>query len=425
MKDYISKRLGEMKDVSEKIILREAMETIFNSLYDETELKYEALRQRILLELPLEVSQYSIYTGVIEKERLDGSHQFLFPMAAEDTAPLPDFEMLSTSIGSTGVRLPAVFLEADYLVCKEFGEKRRLWPGVINTSAGDIHAKFRFVPADRYLAKIYTLYQMFCFHNIPWVTINSPYFFKIFDVELVELGHLETRAEIPSVTVDGFRVSCGEYEKAIRYGLCPVWNIQRRILKGEDFPVPALDKVNFEYRFDLTEEGAEHGYLAIGGTDIIAARREPDSFIVTSPLEKGLKWELYKIWQRKDYSTDRYVYPVVSNRQEDSFSGRMVAHYGAVIKTRAELERLLFSYEASQFLAFISYQISWGEIYGETYEINQFIVDEVRDAGCTKSMLLKFRAVETGNFLTRDMMSFLVSQVQLVYPEYHCVGVLV
>lgn len=76
-----------------------------------------------------------------------------------------------------------------------------------------------------------------------------------------------------------------------------------------------MDKVNYEYRFDLSEEGEEHGYLVEQGAEIIAARRESGSLVVTSPKDKGLEWTLCKVWQRKDYSIDVMEYPIVSNQR--------------------------------------------------------------------------------------------------------------
>ena len=56
--------------------------------------------------------------------------------------------------------------------------------------------------------------------------------------------------------------------------------------------------------------------------------------------------------------------------------------------------------------------------------MNSFIIDEIRDHAYKKCLLLKFRGRGDHEFLFRDVMSFLVSEVQLLYPEYACEGVL-
>jgi hypothetical protein len=187
-----------------------------------------------------------------------------------------------------------------------------------------------------------------------------------------------------------------------------------------------IDKVNYEYVFDLSDEGAEHGYLAdYGNADLSAVRRESDTLIVTSPAKKGLIWDMYKIVKRTEYATEYFRHELMNNALDDSFAARMIAHYGTVIRTNAELHRLLSGYDISEYIQLDSMQIVSGAVSGETYEVNNFLKDEIRDFTVSKSLLLKFKPLKRSSYITRDMMSFLVSQVQLVYPEFHCVGVLI
>lgn len=61
----------------------------------------------------------------------------------------------------------------------------------------------------------------------------------------------------------------------------------------------------------------------------------------------------------------------------------------------------------------------------ETYSMNPFIEDEVRDTRAQKKLLLQFRAGEGDSWLQRDVASFLVTEVQRIYPEYECGGIIV
>ena len=210
-----------------------------------------------------------------------------------------------------------------------------------------------------------------------------------------------------------------------RQGLAPVWNICRLRIKSDDFPLPALDKVNYEYEFDLTEQGVENGYLAdYDSADISAVRRKENFMVVTSPSTKGVIWDMYKVVKRQDYVTEYFPYEIMNNAQDDSFAARMTSYYGSVIKTNAELRRILASYDVSVFIELVSAQVVSGQASGETYEVNNFLRDEIRDIAVSKSLLLRFRPVKRGSYILRDVMSFLVSQVQIIYPEFHCVGVL-
>ena len=57
--------------------------------------------------------------------------------------------------------------------------------------------------------------------------------------------------------------------------------------------------------------------------------------------------------------------------------------------------------------------------------MNPFIEDEVRDTRAQKKLLLQFRAGEGDSWLQRDVASFLVTEVQRIYPEYECGGIIV
>ena len=58
----------------------------------------------------------------------------------------------------------------------------------------------------------------------------------------------------------------------------------------------------------------------------------------------------------------------------------------------------------------------------ETYSMNDFILDEIREDEYEKRLVLLFRKKSALTFLLRDIMSFLVSEVQLMYGEYRCEG---
>lgn len=58
----------------------------------------------------------------------------------------------------------------------------------------------------------------------------------------------------------------------------------------------------------------------------------------------------------------------------------------------------------------------------ESYTMNGFILDEIRDRDYEKRLVLLFRKKSALSFLLRDIMSFLVSEVQLMYGEYRCEG---
>jgi hypothetical protein len=424
MRQYIRERLDSLKSVKEKDMLRDILEEIFIPLYNHTEAQYDRLEARIKNEMPLITDSYVIWNTLMPRGSANGGCPYMFPMLDEDLQ-LPEIEMdgLIDRLNNEGaIRLDSVFVEADYLVCREMeNNSREIFNGVLKTDGDEFKIGIRLKLSKRYSRCIENLYKLFVANGIPWQTVNSPYIFKMFDVMLVRINpNVKNKS-----TYCGYTASFGNYDKHIRKEVVPVWNVSKLTLKSEDFPLAALDKVNYEYAFDLSEQGAEHGYLAdYRNTDIAAVRREENTLIVTSPAKKGLNWEIYKIAKRKDYATDSFQYDLMNNAQDDNFATRMIAHYGTVIKSNAELHRLLASYDVSEYIVLDSVQVVQNMVGGQTYEVNHFIKDEIRDHSVSKSLLMKFKPVKRNSYILRDLMSFLVSQTQAIYPEFNCVGAL-
>jgi len=424
MRQYIADRLDEMKSVTEKDMLRDVMENIFIPMYENIEGQYQRLERRVREEMPLKVSNYAIWSTLMERENAVGGCPYLFPILDEDLHK-PEIEVSEIQErlrNEKEIRLDTVFLQADYLTCRALENSGEIFSGILRTESGEIDVGIRLRISKRYADGVHSLYKLFISNGIPWQTINSPYIFKMFDVMLIRA---DLHCKEASGIVSGYEVVFGEYNEQIRRGLVPAWNVCKQRIKSEDFPLAALDKVNYEYLFELDEDESDYGYLAdYNSADISAMRREENTLIVTSPAPRGIIFDMFKIMKHRDYATDNFIYELTNNTLEDSFATRMVSHYGTVIKTNAELRRLLGAYDVSSYIELNSAQIVYGAVEGETYEVNGFLKDEIRDVSVSKSLLLKFRPLKRHPYILRDVMSFLVSQVQLIYPEFRCVGVL-
>ncbi|MOA30068.1 hypothetical protein D3C78_1511200 [compost metagenome] len=88
--------------------------------------------------------------------------------------------------------------------------------------------------------------------------------------------------------------------------------------------------------------------------------------------------------------------------------------------------RLVNSFTFAEWLELVDIEIRpAGFSHAITYELNRFITDEVRVDNGKWRMCLKFNNLGISKqleFLAEDLMSFLVSEVQLRFPEYRCEG---
>lgn len=122
---------------------------------------------------------------------------------------------------------------------------------------------------------------------------------------------------------------------------------------------------------------------------------------------------------------EHFTYPIMTNQRKDDFVERFFKRQGKNVKTALELTRFIRGYELEEYVSFEGYALTEKrDGITETYSMNSFIIDEIRDHDYKKCLLLKFKGKGRHAFMFRDVMSFLVSEVQLLYPEYLCEGVL-
>ena len=425
MRAFIAERLAEIKNVEDRALLRQVLSDVFLPLYDETERKYAGLEQRVRDELPLLYDTYSICGTVLPRERVDGKHAYLSAMIpAETEDPVLSVRALSSDI-QEGLQpvIETVFCEADYLVCQRVIRDDQRLNGAFVLKSERYAFKCCLKPADRYRELTESLYNTFQRNDVPWTTINSAYSGKFFDVCLIEF--VQTPPPEMKIHQSQIEIDFGSYDEIVKHGLIPVWNIDLFRNKSEDFPMPVVDSVNYEYRFDTELLGPDCGFLVdYNNAYILHARREGTSLVVVSNKEKELVWDMYRFRRRQDTSMDVYPYPILSNERKDSFSTRLMNKYGAHIATKAEMRKLLNAFGASEYIELAGFHFAGEKLTGDTYDMNPFIRDEMRDPAFQKTLALSFKAKNKAYFLNRDIVSFLVSEFQAAYPEYRCVGIL-
>ncbi|MGN0305817.1 MAG: hypothetical protein ACI4D2_06650 [Lachnospiraceae bacterium] len=147
---------------------------------------------------------------------------------------------------------------------------------------------------------------------------------------------------------------------------------------------------------------------------------------ITCRLDRPCEWQLYQVNQRKRKGS--YPYPVLSNQYKESFSDNLTEMYRKSIKTKGEMARLIEAFEYGEYVSFSDFHLCEHipqECIPMNYNMDSFIADELRADKTGQPMVIDFVAVAPDNFLNEDIMSFLVTQVQRILPEFHCIGRLV
>ena len=153
----------------------------------------------------------------------------------------------------------------------------------------------------------------------------------------------------------------------------------------------------------------------------ISQRKE--KLLIISENSRTKKWSIYQIRNAENKKTDHYEFPVMQNERVENFSERYQRKWGQSIRTRAELERFIRGFHLERYIRYQGCELlEQFDGRKETYSMNPFIEDEIRDTRSQKKLFLRFQAGREEEWLHRDIASFLVSEVQRLYPEYECGG---
>ena len=169
-------------------------------------------------------------------------------------------------------------------------------------------------------------------------------------------------------------------------------------------PVQILENIDFEY-----------------------LKRYESNLVIVSHHEKQDSWALVKIENSKNLKKrEQFTYELLSNKRTLGFAGRFATVKSLVVRTKGEIARLMQSYETGNDFIFKDTEIleQYQKIQ-QTTDYNHFIDENIRIDKFKKVMLIKFQTKDRENYLVLDKMSFLVSEIQVLFPEYHCVGEIV
>lgn len=423
MKEMIQREIQNIRNLEERAAFRELMEGVFLPLYETNRKMYQDLEDRIQEELSCDVNRCLIRTGLVEKGYVDVSHHLMTPMLSEDLEEQScSIKELKEALAEKGgFPLMTALLQCDYLDIQELWSRDPEFQGTLKTEQPDRTWKIRvrLRRNTRYLDEVAKLYKLFLKNGIPWQTVNAPYLYKMADVMLTGLEEGLTGQE----KIQKIEIQFGTWSSVIRYDPVPVWNVRRLSLNSIGFPAPCEDHRNYEHIISIQEYGVQNAYLAEDDSELVSVVQRGAKIHIVSSAKEAKKWKVHMIQNGTDSRIDRYAWPVMENRRAESFSERYQRKWGQNIRTKAELARFIGGFHMDPYVKYQDCEVldQFPE-RPQTYSMNPFVEDEIRNVGAQKKLLLYFEPGAQEAWLQRDIASFLVSEVQRLYPEYECGG---
>ena len=422
MKEYIRKRMLEITELKDRELFKEAVGGILSAVYEYNQNAYEGLEQRILEECTPDQSRYAVYISLTDRQHYDETDRFLYPMRPEDTKEtevscqdINDALSEGRQLGMYTVYIKGTATQVSQMLQQE----GRVFNGTVKTEKREYRASFCVKRNTQYMQMIEELYGVFGANFQPWSTVCTAYLSKLVDVYLCSSEQIRDNEEIDRIQID-----FEEYAGLVRYNMIPLWNLRPLTEKTSTYPNPCMDKTNYEHQFFAQRLKPDCEYLVRDTeAEITNIRRLNGDLYITCPIERPCEWNLYEVHQRTGRET--YQYPVLSNQYKESFSGNITEMFRRSIKTKAEMARLIESFDYGDYLTFCGFELC-GEVPPEcqesNYNMDSFLTDELRTGAAGQVLVIRFTAGDPANYLNEDIMSFLVTQVQRIFPDYHCVG---
>lgn len=421
IENYILKRIPELENLEERDLFKAILSGATVSLYNHIKEEYDALEQRIFNEAPKALRMPDLYTCVIDTEKYDMTDLNMFPMFPEDLSKteIDAAEMIHAVGNNKEFYLYTCMIKADYLELRKLMQTPRRFKGVIENEFGETPAEFIVKPNTKYLKRAEELYDVAKLNFLPWRSINVAYLYKLFDVYVVSIEKWDDQLEVRKVTTE-----FDEFSENILYKPLPIWNVWETTIKANSYPQPAVDRKYFEHYLYKKQFNEGHEYLLKHADTVIRniSRRDGDVSIICDSDLPG-DWDFYEFFPAPDQRN--YENNLLSNVQDESFSRNMIEYFGQRIKTRTELVRFFNSFQCREFLTFVDAKIKGKPRKIETYSMEEFIDYEYRTGDRAQTLEFSFRPADEDFYLNRDIMSFLMTEIQHFFPEYQCVGKLV
>lgn len=417
---YLSKQSLKIHSLDERAAYKEVTQKMILELYHYFNQEYQDLEQRVFDECRQDSNGYAIYIGITTKQNYDATDSFLHPIDPDDIKESTyDTGEIKASLRS-GISYPLyrIFLQMDYHNLHEIIQKDKHYYGKIKTDIGDYTAVFSIHPNKHYIKKIEQLYEVFVSNHISWNTVCIAYLTKLFDVFLESASDLPDKAQIETVQID-----FNEYSNAIVYDCIPLWNISEIKEKSSTYPDPCMDSINYQHRIFAQRLTPGCQYLVANhDTTLLEVKRSKEGdVLITCTNSIPWPWVLYQFSPYQDQRLD--FYPPLGNLMQETFSGDLANIYRKSIKTKAEMRHIISSYGYNEYVDFKNAQVkSDPSARRQSYNMDYFMEDDFRTENNRLYLELLF-TVKKKNYLTADIISFLVTQIQRLFPEYICIGV--
>lgn len=283
--------------------------------------------------------------------------------------------------------------------------------------------KFRLEKNRKYEKMMKLLYDTFALNNLKWKTILNPYISKMYELKIIdfdkELLDIMTGKEKINFSDSGIK-------KYLEKDVMLCWNVEIKPIVGESVVSPTRNSIHLNHY--LTFSNNKNVYVCPADYYIYMVEKlNTEQILAVTEDIKNIVWkvaEIKKLYRGNiiENLKSKLKYPLFTNEMNFHFINRIRFKNEKRIRTFGELERIANSFKVfSDYFALKEANVVDYVENVKTTEINSFIQDEFRLKGQEKFLKIVVDARKNDEY-TLDVLNFIISEIQLYFPEYRCVG---
>jgi len=413
IKKYVKDRLSEIKEEDEYVF---AKSVLYDGLYRMSEVfeeRYKSLYKKVYDELESKEESYEIAILLLSKNENTFLRMF-FPISDLDVIEDKEADIKEECMeGKNSIK--TVYLNAADSVCKAFLQEN------IRVSFTNNKEKHTLLvqpkKALRYRKEVGKLYETFSYNGLRWNTVNTAYLDRFFDIDLSGLPQNARDVE----------VDYGKYADMIEEELYPVWNIEKNVFKSSTFLSPSKDGLYYEREMIMQKDKEIILRLIQKTQGMVGIRQEEEKIIVKSYEESYSDLEGYNIFDIR-YTKEELPIGLISNKRKEGMIGRLLNKAKEKIHTEAEIERIIEELDIGEYVSLKSCErLATNKAFLEEMKIlpdmNNFTNENLQLTDESPKLILRFLRNSDSN-LCEAMVRYAISQLQISFDEYICIGVL-
>jgi hypothetical protein len=412
-KNLLNDRFNRLKEWENRASLNDILYDTLSGLANYADERFDALTREIADESRAFGTQPVVRIAVCSDENLD-KQRILRPVSGQTPASGQTPVSAGARPGDTGC-LATIFVESDYYTIREM--MRRTYAATIRFKTGAVGTRVSLRYSVKYKRRFASLYYAFVENELPWSTLNEIYNCKFLDV---------CCDQIDGRAVEGFEIDFTRYSDFVSYDKSLFWNISpssEPVESRECDARPAYNAVQFEHALkNLPLDDA--WYLIANAGDKFSALRRGQILYVRTYAKKLERIELLKITDGGDEDGPLHL-PPASNKKKSGYIDAMAK--GRRAFTAGEAERTVRAMIDESEMRLIDINVlpcsdenvfKYGGIgFNDFIEANAFLRDK-------KLLLFRFKS-GIGKLWAHETMFYVLSELQLQFFEYRCVGEIV